>query len=660
MLSRFNRSDQIIFFLALIGIGVFSYLTANESILFKAETKINAPVFGKVTKISNDVRHKKTKQLQWKSARSPSVIHLGDSIFTGPDSTAKVEIQGGSQFDVSPNSMIYFDKNASNFTLNLEFGSIEGRLNAGKLNLKVGNQSLELNSASGGEISLTKSATGDGYDIQSKSGTFDVSSPLGAETLTGGSSLTITGAAKEKKSAEKQKLALEEVLKKKKEKERLAKEAAEAAEKAKVIKSEFVWIKPEANSDFEIKIDANRMPIEVPKVTLEWRASPNPEKFVLEFSKTPDFASPITSASLSSNNWTAPELSEGDYYVRVRPETVLDNWSPTLGFSMIMGKPKPLPAPVLVTQEVSYQWPSKEPVHLEWKKVAKAKKYKVEVSNKVDFSNQPQVVEATDSSVLLPPPGMGRHYFRVSAEAASGLPGSKSSVGNITVSSERPVMNTVESIDILGTSPEANPPAQDVQLEWKNLGENSTYEVQVAKDPEFTGAQSIKVRSATSQLKIRSPGKYFSRVRAVSEVGEALTEFSEAKSFDYKYRIPLVTPVPIEPAPNYTLFFQKTEDIFFWLAWKPVRGTEKYEIEVAKDAAFKEVILSLQSQSPRLSMKNLNSEGNFYWRVRAVSEKQVSNWSEARSMKVITARSGLPAANSNRQPAEKKEALDGK
>lgn len=657
MLPRFNRSDQIIFFLALIGIGVFSYLTANESLLFRTETKIDAPVFGRVTNISNDVRHKKTKQLQWKSARSPSLIHLGDSIFTGPDSTAKVELQGGSQFDVSPNSMIYFDRNASNFTLNLEFGSIDGRLNAGKLNLKIGNQSLELNSASGGEISLTKSSTGEGYDIQSKSGTFDINSPLGSDTLAGGHGLSIAGNLKEKKNSEKQKLALEEVLKKRKEKERLAKEAAE---KAKIIKSEFVWIKPEANSDFEIKLDANRNPIEIPKVMIEWRASPNPEKFVLEFAKTPDFASPLTSATLASNVWTAPELPAGDYYVRVRPETVLDNWSSPLGFSMVMGKPKPLPAPILVTQEVSYQWPNKEPVRLEWKKVAKAKKYKVEISDRVDFKTQPQVVEASETSLLIPPPGMGRRYFRVNAEAASGLPGIKSKVGYITVSSDRPVMNAVESIDVLGTSPDTPPPAQDVQLEWKNLGESSTYEVQVSKDSDFTDAQTIQVKSPTSQLKIRSPGKYFSRVRAVSETGAALTEFSEAKSFNYKYRIPLVTPVPIEPAPNYTLFFQKPEDIFFWLAWKPVRGTDKYEIEVAKDAAFKERILATQSQSPRLSMRNFNAEGNFYWRVRAVSEKQISNWSEPRSMKVITARSGLPAANSNRQPAEKKEDLDGK
>lgn len=648
MWNRFNRSDQIIFAVAFVGLLAFSYLTANESILFTSKEKIDAPVFGKLVNANNDVRHKKTKQFQWKTAKSASQIHIGDSLFTGPDSKAQVEIPGGTRLDVGANSMVFFDKNADKLTLNLEFGKIDGRLSgAGGMRLKIGSDMVDLNSNTGGEISLTKNSGMDGFEVEALSGEFNVKTNHNENQIGSGKKLSVSRTGDQQVEDAKKEAAIAEILRKKKEKEEAELKAQEEKLAALRAKTDFVWIRPSSDANFEIKLDENKKPIELPKVTLEWRGSPPPEQSVLEFSKDPSFANPVT-ATLPGNTWESAPLEEGQYFARLRNSASADYWSKPVTFTVSNGKPQQLAAPKLLNPEIAYKWPATEPISIKWEKLAKAGAYRLEVASDISFSN----IVHTDNKIAeserqVPAFGSGRYFFRVAGITRAGNMGAVSRTGTLDIVTDRPAMSEVQSIDILGSGPKDPPPAKDFALQWKSLGEGAVYEVQVARKDDFSDANSLKTRSPSSNVKLRQPGKYFTRVRAISAEGKPLSEFSDPRSFDYKYRIPLTSPTLLEPAKDYTLFYQRPEDVFFWLVWKPIRDNETYEVEIARDQAFSQIIVGQKTTEARLMIKSTPLEGDLYWRVRATSSKQISNWSEPRALKIVTAKSRIPAKASS-------------
>lgn len=651
MWNRFNRSDQLIFAVAFVGLLAFSYLTAHESILFTSKEKVDAPVFGKLITANNDVRHKATKQFQWKPAKSSSQIHIGDSLFTGPDSKAQVEIAGGTRLDVGPNSMVFFDKSADKLTLNLEFGKIDGRLSgAGGMRLKVGTDLVDLSSNTGGEISLSKNSGMDGFEVEALSGEFNVKTNQNDNQLGSGKKLTVARTGEQLVENAKKEAALAEILRKKKAKEEAELKAQEEKLAALRAKTDFVWIRPTSEANFEIRLDENKKPVELPKVSLEWRGSPPPEQTVLEVSRDPAFANPVT-ATLPGNTWESAPLEEGQYYARLRNAASADHWSPPVSFTVSNGQPQQLAAPKLLTPEIKYQWPSSEPITVKWEKLAKAGNYRLQVASDISFTNIVLTdVKLAEAERQLPALGTGRFYFRVAGITRAGNIGANSRIGTLDIASDRPAMSTIESIDVLGTGPKDPPPPKDFALQWKSLGDGALYEVQVARKEDFSDANTLKTRSPASNVKLRQPGRYFTRVRALSAEGKPLSEFSDPRAFDYKYRIPLTSPELLEPARDFTLFYQRPEDVFFWLAWKPIRDNEIYEIEIARDKEFTQIILGQKTSEARLMIKSTPLEGDLFWRVRATSIKQISNWSEARALKVVTAKSRLPAKASGPSP----------
>lgn len=634
MLKNFNRSDQIIFFIALIGVAVFSYLTANESIFFSKERQVSAPVFGKITDRKNDVRQKKVQEFRWQQTKNQSLVHVGDSLFTGPDSSARIQLKSGGLIEVRPNSMIFFDQSSNQFSFNLEFGKIDGVFRGGKYNLKVAGQNVEIDSTTGGEISFEKSGLGDGVAISSKNGEFSVKTGEGNRVLAGGSALSLSkdGSAQEKAA---EALALQEVLARKAEREKTEEEARLMAS---LKSASFAWVRPQPEQLFEIPLDVNQEPLSLPQVELEWRTNVDPGAVVLEISKDEDFSRVLYKEVTREPRWRTPELDEGQYFVRIRPEQVDGQWNGRTSFLVTKGSSAKLPPPLLTTVDIDYKWPSDKPVVIEWKRVLQSARYKVEISDRIDFSEIVQTYTTREPRVEIPPTSVGQYFFRVRGETSKGMAGAFSQTGTVVVQSDRPRITPIESADILGDSPTAPPPAVDINVAWSSLSEEATYEVEVADNASFVDSSKVTTSKPSTSIKVRKPGAYHTRVRALGPSGLPLSDYSEPKSFNYVYRIPLTTPVPLEPAENFTLFFQREEDVYFRLTWRPVRGTEKYELEIAQDPEFKNIVLKKAVKDNRVGLNSLGADGTLYWRVRSVSDQRVSNWSRARAMKLITAR----------------------
>ena len=110
----------------------------DDSILFgDREWTANTEQIGRIEQTSNEVRHKKSQTLVWRRAKEQSLIHTGDSIFTGSQSTSKILLNDGTKIEISPDSLVVVSIEKDYIDFNLEFGSFTGDLTQSKKKLRV-------------------------------------------------------------------------------------------------------------------------------------------------------------------------------------------------------------------------------------------------------------------------------------------------------------------------------------------------------------------------------------------------------------------------------------------------------------------------------------------------------------------------------------------
>lgn len=71
------------------------------------------------------------------------------------------------------------------------------------------------------------------------------------------------------------------------------------------------------------------------------------------------------------------------------------------------------------------------------------------------------------------------------------------------------------------------------------------------------------------------------------------------------------------------------------LSWEPVQGASQYALQVSRNRLFVDNLIDVDSRSKTVATLELRGEGNFQWRVAAVSRDGLQGpWSEARSFRV--------------------------
>jgi hypothetical protein len=154
------------------------------------------------------------------------------------------------------------------------------------------------------------------------------------------------------------------------------------------------------------------------------------------------------------------------------------------------------------------------------------------------------------------------------------------------------------------------------ELDWNDL-EGLKYEVQVATDAEFTNvirsAKGLTDSGWTVSPALAPVTTYYWRVRAVSVCGGA-SAWSTSGSFTTRACIDLALPLTSGPANGATgVAYTPTLD------WGDVERAANYEVDVALDASFANVVASakdLLSSSWTVSPA-LAANTKYYWRVRA-------------------------------------------
>ena len=135
---------------------VFSYLLYDDTLFLEARNSQNEKVAQLITK-KQDVRVKSSDQFSWMNAREQDSLYAYDSLFTGENSTAILQLNDGSNLQIDGQTLIVLAYENGQLVLDLKSGSLSGSLNlSSKLLVRTKDGLEKLN----GKIRLEKNFSG--------------------------------------------------------------------------------------------------------------------------------------------------------------------------------------------------------------------------------------------------------------------------------------------------------------------------------------------------------------------------------------------------------------------------------------------------------------------------------------------------------------------
>lgn len=172
----------------------------------------------------------------------------------------------------------------------------------------------------------------------------------------------------------------------------------------------------------------------------------------------------------------------------------------------------------------------------------------------------------------------------------------------------------------------------DVNLSWFESTDASTYDLQVSTNSNFTNL--IKNQTGLTGLNYTAVGlpngTYFWRARGVNSVG--IGSWSNTYTFTVEYIIPAKVTLS-SPTNNATGISLSTS-----LQWLSAFGAVNYELIVAKDINFTDLVLSTGSiNSLAYSISGLSYYTNYYWKVRGIHPSNNGPWSDIWTFQTVPA-----------------------
>jgi hypothetical protein len=152
----FNSTDRKLLGAALVLILVCGYYLLVDETLFgllrSREDDSSRPLVGQISTMENDTRHKSVKSFVWSKARKDQKVRVGDSVFTGAQSSSRVDLTEGGHVDMSENTLIQFDDVKGLKVPNLKMGNFKLSVN-GTMRVKINDEVTEIQ-GTGSEIQV--------------------------------------------------------------------------------------------------------------------------------------------------------------------------------------------------------------------------------------------------------------------------------------------------------------------------------------------------------------------------------------------------------------------------------------------------------------------------------------------------------------------------
>jgi len=231
-----------------------------------------------------------------------------------------------------------------------------------------------------------------------------------------------------------------------------------------------------------------------------------------------------------------------------------------------------------------------------------------------------------------------------------------------------PILKTPADKFLVGADPVSGR-NQQIDMSWEQLCLTTWYQLQIAKDADFTmrvnpamnwsqsGGQGI-IRAVTGSILLEmdatnmtspaawiAPGSlpeagaiYFWRIRSAKSATQqlAISPWSEVRSFTVKAGFIVNTPyygVQLL-APNNGCLGCKVKPASF--SWSPWKEATKYQFDLATDPEFKSLVVTATTTTTGYEYSGtLNYSTNYFWRVKALEvngQNIPSDWSATFSM----------------------------
>ncbi|MDO8640891.1 MAG: hypothetical protein Q7R33_05055 [Nitrosarchaeum sp.] len=296
-------------------------------------------------------------------------------------------------------------------------------------------------------------------------------------------------------------------------------------------------------------------------VDASWDSVAGATQYVLQRDTNASFTSPIDIYTGAAISFIDTVSSLGTYYYRVKAQNLPaeSDWSTieSITFS--------LSAPINLTAVNAVIFGN---IDTAWNTVIDATDYVLERDTNPGFSSPVIVyigaINSFTDSVL----SLGTYYYRVKAQNILGT-SIESLSATVIVSLATPI--NLQAIAI-------SPPG-DINTSWNTVANATSYSLQRATNPSFTGAITVYVGAVASFLdQVTSPNTYYYHVKAISSIGESL----------YSTTVSLVISLPDIPL-NLTAVNAVTPgDVN--VNWSVATGAVQYVLERALLIDFSDAI----------------------------------------------------------------------
>ncbi|MBX3017753.1 MAG: FecR domain-containing protein [Bdellovibrionaceae bacterium] len=631
--------------MALVGL---LFLLYDDSLLMDSLSERDITPIGQVVPITNDVRHKQNQDFQWRNVRRTRILGWGDGVFTGAKSSARVELNDGSEITLQENSLVVFVPGQKDLTLDLKFGSVKSQIaDNSSLMIQVDGETLSLNGQNA-VVEIGKKA-GEDVAIKVVSGELNIEDKNKTkQRVLAGETAGVKPTPTPKPTPKPTPVATPPPTPTPTPTPVPTPTPTPTPELPAQVGIE--WTQPRNRSQYQISLDADGNPSEKARVQFNWVIpANNPVKGVgydIQVAKDPAFKTPMVDHGIRKSQARFEFTTEGKYYARVRvkldPEsdeakTVKTPWSSPLEVQVKFREAPTLEAPVLAKPQQVIDGDAQKSAELQWSRVKGAKNYRIEFSKSATFGPDVEKQDLDDNKLNFRPNQGGQVYYRVRGLTKDGKPGLPSMVGSVETSISTPVLKPIDSVKTLGQRPNDPPSQVELKMLWSKVTIAQGYEVNISPNADFRDPITFNTKATKGALKVTKPGTYHVRVRALNGVSEPISPYSNVEQFIYEYKIPLGSPVLKEPMNNVTLFFQD-KDTVYYMGWTKVREATRYQVEVSTDEAFKRPLISVRTDDLRYLVRQAMPAGKLYWRVKAENDERESHWSEVRSLTIFNGR----------------------
>lgn len=633
--------------------------------LFNSSRSRSGDAVGVVTQTSKDVRFKSPDQIGWQPTKVTQDAFLGETYFTGPDSTTKIKLQDGTEIALEPNSMITLTKLDNQVNLNLEFGrvkavaaprakvKIQGRTIAGnfevqkrelkkvKVDLKwITKPPLEIvhfNNNVSMNLAWNKIPEAQGYVVEtSQDPKFEVNV---LRTLTRGSSQAVTAYPKAG-------LFYTRIIALGSKNEELSVSEAKASTAVSQYLPKIQT--PVDGESIPVAINFEEQPLSKTEILLRWttQGGSQAESFEIENLKGEKFRSSTSEFPLMIKKLGAQTIKVRGLFGSLRKP---GPWSEPITFNVVAGQKLNLGTPNFISTSIDHDSSRTPYPNLEWTPVDGARRYEIQFSTNTKFKNVSKVITGS-TKLQLTSKNLGLSFARVRSVSGKSVSPWSDTIAQINITSQLVRAQPTPPRIVFGKSPEDQGQPETFELQWTPSPGVKKYKVEISDSTQFKKKQVVIAQGTKTSITMKKPGELYWRIKPLDNQKRSIASFNEPLPIIYQLKVPLSTPILTSKSQRSTVIVQDRDAGFpITLSWREVRQAEKYEVQVSQDKNFEQIFFQTTTQSPNLEIKQELPGGLIFWRVRALGENsKMSNWSK---LGAFETRSGkIPSRWANGEP----------